>query len=326
MARTSSLSRAFLTAATLTALLTTIAAAEPLAVIAAVKGRVQIVGARSRAPQRAIFGRALERGDRVTVGPGGSATVFFDDGNLIELGEKSSVTIGGRVGSKTAAGQRTVPGDVYAQVSKFVTSGSRETGLVAMSSMRGGSTADDAAPLIMAPRKTALLDARPAFRWRGVAGAERYRVRVSAVDGAELWSREVTGTTLAYPADAPALEAVGGLRWQVEALAGSRILRDESSEFRVLPRAMTDSVRANVERLVAAAGGGDSPAARYLAGSYLFGLGLYHDASGHFARLVDLTPGSAAPHEALGSVYQEVGLMDLAAAEFQQALALTREP
>jgi hypothetical protein len=38
------------------------------------------------------------------------------------------------------------------------------------------------------------------------------------------------------------------------------------------------------------------------------------------------TPNFPAAHGADGIVYTKVGLMDLAAAEFQQALALTRDP
>jgi Flp pilus assembly protein TadD len=43
-----------------------------------------------------------------------------------------------------------------------------------------------------------------------------------------------------------------------------------------------------------------------------------------FTELSRLSPDSPAPHEALGNVYRTVGLMDLAAAEFQKALELTR--
>ena len=96
------------------------------------------------------------------------------------------------------------------------------------------------------------------------------------------------------------------------------------SEAPVL-QALAGSVRANVSRIEESAGGPDSAAARYLVGSYLAGLGLYQDAAENFGALCKLTPESPGPHEALGNVFTQVGLMDLAAAEFQQALALSRE-
>ena len=53
---------------------------------------------------------------------------------------------------------------------------------------------------------------------------------------------------------------------------------------------------------------------------------IYDDAARHFRALARLSPEAPAPHEALGKVYRDQGLMDMAAAEFQQALALTRQP
>lgn len=295
------------------------ATAEPLAVLAAVKGRVEVTPARGGPPGRASFGLALERGDKVTVPPGGSATVFFNDGNVIELAEKSAITIGGKAATRPRAG---LPGDVYANVAKFVTGGSRETGLVAMSSLRAGS---DPLPLLLAPRKTELLDPRPAFQWRAVEGATRYRVAVSGEAG-EIWNREVEGRSLDYPADADPLPAGTDYLWEVRALSDQGELRREESYFHLLAAGDAAEVRTALTRIGESAGGTRSPAALFLSGSYLSGRGLYRDASEQFQALQELSPQSPAPHEALGNVYRAVGLMDLAAAEYQKALELNRAP
>jgi hypothetical protein len=301
-----------------------LASADPVAVIAAVKGRVDVTSARGGPAQHATFGRPLERGDRLSVAAGGAATLFFNDGNVIELAEKSTLTVSGRVAGKPAAGPAAgLPGEVYASVSKFVAGGSRETGLVAGSPLRGG--AEAGAPMLIAPRNTAVLAAKPTFAWRAVEGATRYRVTVSSAEGGELWTREVSGLSIEWPADAAAI-AAGDHLWEVEALSDRGSLRKESSAFQALGAAAAASIRGNLDRIRETAGGADSPAARYLAGSYLSGLGLYQDATEQFGALCRLTPTSPAPHEALGTVYRKVGLMDLAAAEFQEALALTREP
>jgi hypothetical protein len=299
------------------------ASAEPLAILAAVKGRVEIASARGGPPVRAAFGRGLERGDRVIVPPGGAATVFFNDGNVIELAEKSAITIGGRAAGRPRAGAAPgLPGEVYANVTRFVTGGSRETGLVALSALRGVA---DSSPLLLEPRKTGLLDPRPAFRWRAVEGATRYRVAVSGEPG-ELWSREVGGTTLDYPSDAPPLAAGGDFLWEVRALGERGELRREESYVRVLATEDAATVRGSLARIDESAGGAAAPAALFLSGSYLSGRGLYRDAAAQFEALGRLSPDSPAPHEALGNVYRAVGLMDLAAAEYQRALTLTREP
>ncbi len=293
----------------LTLLLPSAALADPVAVIASVKGKVEVTSSHGGPAQRATFGRPLERGDRITIAPGGAATLFFNDGN-------------GKSGGATAQG---LPGEVYASVSKFVAGGSRETGLVALSELRSAPAEQDV-PFLVGPRKTALITDRPAFSWRAVPGATRYKVTVSSADQGEVWSREADGLSLTFPADAAALVAGGEYLWEVEAFSEMKSLRRESSVFQVLATPQAEAVRANLGRIRDSAGGDENAAAQFLAGSYLSGLGLFLDATEHFGALCRLTPTSPSPHEALGTVYTKVGLMDLAAAEFQQALALTREP
>jgi len=296
------------------------AGAEPLAVFASVRGRVEVTAA-GGPRQYATFGQALERGDRVAVPPGGAATLLFNDGNIVELGEKSTLTVGGRAASRAKPGGAPgVPGEVYASVTKFVSGGSRETGLVALSALRGEA---DGAPMLLEPRRSELLDGRPSFRWRAVEGATRYRLAVSGEPG-ELWSREIEGTTLDYPADAPALPPGGDFLWEVRALSDRGDLRREESFGHVVAEDEAQAVRGSLARIGASAGGPESPAARFLSGSYLFGRGLFRDAAVQFEALSRLSPASPTPHEALGNVYRAVGLMDLAAAEYQQALTLGR--
>lgn len=299
------------------------ASAEPLAIVAAVKGRVEVASAKGGAPVRAAFGRGLERGDRIVVPAGGAASIFFNDGNVIELAEKSTITIGGRAAGKArAAAAPGIPGEVYASVTKFVAGGSRETGLVALSSLRGEA---DSSPLLIEPRRTGLLDPRPRFRWRAMEGATRYLVTVSGEQG-ELWNREVRGTTLDYPSDAPSLAAGGDFLWEVRVFGERGESRREESYVRVLAAEDAAAVRAALARIADSAGGAGTPAARFLSGSYLSGRGLYGEAAAQFEALGLLSPDAPAPHEALGNVYRAVGLMDLAAAEYQQALTLSREP
>lgn len=293
------------------------AAADPFAILASVKGHVDVSG-KAAGPQHATFGHALERGDQVIVGPGGAATVYLSDGNVIDVGEKSTITIGGKAASKTPAGGE-LPGGVYSQVSKFVTSGSRATGLVAMSTMRGG---EESSPIIEEPRKTDVMSDRPAFRWRAVQGATHYRVSVSGDQG-DLWSHELTATTLEYPADAKPLARDGDYLWKVEAFGDQGPIRDESSVFHVIGTEAASTVQGDLRRIADSAGS-TTAAGYFLSGSYLSGLGLYGEALRQFSELSRLSPDSPAPHEALGNVYRTVGLMDLAAAEYQRALELTR--
>lgn len=302
------------------------APAGPVAVIASVHGHVDVTSARGGA-SAAVFGRPLERGDKVAVGKGGGATLFFGDGNVVTLAERSSITIGAAAGGapKSAA----LPADVYSHVSGFVTAGSRQTGLVTMADMRAES--DAGAPLLLAPRNCAILEDAPALRWRAVQGATRYRVHFGPADGAETWTREVPAAagaevSLAFPGDAARLEPGRDYEWEVEALDDKGTMRRESARMKALPPDAGAAVRENLGRIAASAGGEHTPAACFLAGSYLSGMGLHGDAAVRFRELVTLAPESPEAHEALGNLYLEIGLSDWAAAEFRQALALHREP
>ena len=134
------------------------------------------------------------------------------------------------------------------------------------------------------------------------------------------------GLTLAYPADAETLAAGSDYQWEVQALSDHGLLRREACSLEILTGPDAAAVRADLVRIRDSAGGSESPATHFLAGSYLVGHHLYDDAARHFEALTRLSPEASAPHEALGKVYRDQGLMDLAAAEFQRALTLTREP
>ena len=299
------------------------AASQPIAIVAALQGKVEVIPASGGPPQRATLGRSLERGDKVQVGAGGKASLFFRDGNLIEVGEKSAVTVGGRVSQQGRAVE--LSGEVFTGVStgtKFITGGSRQTGLVMLSPMRGAG--ESQVPLLISPRRTDLMVDRPVFTWRAVEGASRYRVTVSDSDG-ELWKREVERPSLPYPSDRPALKPGGDYLWEVVALSDRGALRNEDSMFHVLSAAAADTVRDHLKRIDQALGESRGDVARYLAGSYLLGRGLYCDAAERFEALCKMTPEAPGAHEALGNAYQAVGLADLAAAEFQRALTLSRE-
>ena len=299
------------------------ATADPVAFIVAIKGRVMVVSGKGGAGAKAALGRPLERGDKVQVSPGGSASLFFSDGNVIELGGGGSLTVGGRL---TAADKKRVgPGsevsaEVFSRVSKFITSEKKQSGLVALAPMRGGA---QVSPLILFPRRSATLTGAPEFRWRAVAGATRYRVTVTSSEG-ELWNREPRDTSLAYPEDARELAPDADYLLEVQALTETGALRREESTFHVMSEGEAAQVRDRLGSIQQAAGD-TSEAAHYLAGSYLVGRGLYADAARHFEALCRLEPEAAGPHEALSSVYRTVGLADLAQAELERARVLAAE-
>ena len=152
-----------------------------LAFIAELNGRVDIARQASKAQERGSLGLPLQSGDKVQVGSGGSATLLFNDGSLVALSEKSSITVGSQ--AKPAGQANPVMAGVFKSVSEGVVGGSRETGLVALAPVRAGAAR---AEMILAPRQTEILEARPTFRWRPLAKATRYRVTITG-DAGKLW-------------------------------------------------------------------------------------------------------------------------------------------
>jgi len=288
----------------------------PVAFIAEVSGRVDVARAGSKHAERGTIGLALGRGDKVEVAEGGAATVLFSDGNLLELSGNSSITVGVQAKRKRGAEADPLMAEVFKSVSEGVVGGSREAGLVALAPVRGSVAPNE---IILAPRQTEILDARPVFRWRAVAGADRYRVVVSG-EGGELWQAESGDTSYGYPDDAPPLPRGASLLWRMQASSDRGPLQGEENGFRIKPAEESAAIRDQLERIEKGAGS----AGPFLAGVYLSSQGLFLDAIARLEAVCRSRPGEPGPHEVLGQFYRTVGLMDQAAAQLQAALTLSR--
>jgi len=295
---------------------------DPIALLIGLKGKVEVLPSGTKQTERAALGRGLMKGDRVNVAPGASATLFFNDGNVIELSEKSSIAVNGRPSKKAGVSSAAISADIFKSASRPIAAGSRETGLVALAPMRGSG---DEEPIIRSPRRTDLLSDRPTLAWRAVDGATRYRITVSGDDG-ELWRRETNSTALPYPKEAQSLPRGVEMLWEIEALSDAGSLRQDATTIRVITTDDANHVNAQVASILETTGGDQQAASRYLAGSYLAGRGLYADAERQFQALSTMDPNAPGPHQALGGVYDAIGLKALATAEQKKAQALSREP
>jgi hypothetical protein len=140
--------------------------------------------------------------------------------------------------------------------------------------------------VVVSPVATATTDARPTFRWHGLAGARRYRVRI--VDDALAPVAESGVLTAVSWRPASALPRGRVLLWQVEAETadGTR-----TTPAPPLPEArffvLTAADAARVRDAIAAAGGSDLVAAIVAAEA-----GLYDEADAALARLAAANPTS----------------------------------
>lgn len=80
---------------------------------------------------------------------------------------------------------------------------------------------------------SALLDARPTFRWERREGATAYRFRLRDAAGVVRWEAAASGAELAYPQDRPPLEAAR-YTWEAAALLSDVGTRVANGRFSVL--------------------------------------------------------------------------------------------
>jgi len=213
--------------------------------------------------------------------------------------------------------------------------------------------------MILAPRRTRVLDGYPVLRWTAVPGVSAYKVSVLKSSG-DTWEypTAVTTTNLSYPPDAPPLvpgidykliveagghsseeEGMPGLGFSVLTTDELRQVQDTQQQIRhlALPQTSTGVLLAYLyagQELNAAAIDQltvllqtipTPPVAQLLADLYLK-IGLSSQAEDSYLQAVDLskkaqdTEGQAIAHRALGRIYEARGNATAARQELQLAL------
>lgn len=175
--------------------------------------------------------------------------------------------------------------------------------------------------LLLAPRKTMLLDPRPTLRWQPADGVTTYQVAVTR-GGETIWSSEVNGkTTITYPADAPPLEP--GRFYEVVITAGELSSRAEGEEdlaFTLLAPEQAAAVREAEQRIRDLAL--DELATGLLIANLCARHSLYAEAIEQLEGLPEaVRTQSPVVARLLGDWYVATGLNALAVGSYQQALA-----
>ena len=158
------------------------------------------------------------------------------------------------------------------------------------------------------------------FEWTGPPRPD-YSIRVLDPQGPVWEQAGVPRRPLPYPASAPALAPGGRYRWTLEAPGQPA----QEAGFDVLAEADAARIRAALADL-ASSGEAGSPSTLVRAGLF-FREGLYADARRELMAAIAQDPDEPTLRQLLGYVYDRVGLVDLAAQEFDEAEFLaTRKP
>jgi hypothetical protein len=113
--------------------------------------------------------------------------------------------------SPSPQGQQAHPRRVLAKLDGF----DLAPGKASANQIGGASRGAGPKLVLYAPHKAKIYTLRPAFSWRGEPSAG-YKFHIQDVTGAFSWERDVTGTSIAYPSDAPPLEPGVTYLWRVD--------------------------------------------------------------------------------------------------------------
>jgi len=259
--------------------------------------------------------QALRPGDQVRVTGDGRATLAFTGGGAQSVTAANSPftvqAVRGETGADRAKG-------LVAGVTQFLL-GQPKPPTYQTLSVRAGSPP----PRILAPRDTRLLPGPVTFEWAGPPRPD-YAVHLTGPQGVVWEQSGIPRRPLPYPAAAPPLAPGTRYSWTLE-IPGQA---SQQADFQVVPAADATRIRAELADLDATAPGGDggSPLAIMRAG-LLYREGLYAEARRELMAAIVQDPDEPTLRQLLGYVYDRVGLIDLAAQEFDEADFLTsRKP
>lgn len=292
----------------------------PVAVLSDVHGSVSLRKAQRSETMKAVFGMQLEQGDQISTHKEARATVLFSNGNLINLGANSNMTISG---SSTGGDARNVGAGLAGNFSNLAMRQDSRGEVGILIDLRSDETAQLIIPLT--PCNTRICDTRPTISWESTRPADEYVVRLYSSQGL-VWEVRTKENKLKFPSDKEPLEYGASYFWNVEGEDLIHTFRSLNQKFTILEEKDIQNMKLEEERIrTLFAEDPENSSCHSLLGTYYSNLGLYEDAIREFELVRDANPEATLPHEILGSLYSDVGKKDLAIAELQKALALEKE-
>jgi hypothetical protein len=281
----------------------------PTAVLTSCKGPVTIVRA-GGVSNAATFGAALADGDEVKTGADAQADIMFASGNWVQVGANSSMKIKGQPASSKQKEQS------FEVVQNFLKLKSTE-GTSSISGLRSGERSNDL--VAVSPCQTKVRDTRPTFTWTADDPSLEFNVVVYDENGVQ-WQTNVSGvSSVAYPADAPALEPGVSYSWTIETADPmvSPPLRTSASFFEIV----ADEDVATLDTELAAIDAKKPSATSYhlMRASLFFDRGLVADAITETEAAVAADPSNPSLHAILGRLYANTGRTAEAMAEMEKS-------
>ena len=291
-----------------------------LAVISDVRGTVLVNIAGDDEPMKAVFGTQLFQGDQLETGKKANVTMLFSNGNLINLGGNSNITISG---NQSGSPSRNIGSGMAGNFSDLAMRQDNKGEMGVLMDLRSDETSQLILPL--SPCNTMILNNTPSMKWVSKKPADEYVVRLYNGQGL-VWEKRCSATSLEFPKDEAPLEYGASYFWNVEGEDLIHSFRSLNQKFTILPESKIKEILMEEQNLLEVfKDDPESSSLHSLLGSYYAKSGLLEDAITEFEIVRDANPDATLPHEILGELYSDVGKKDLAIAELQKALILEKE-
>ena len=250
-------------------------------------------------------GDALRDGDKLTVAPGGAATVFFRPSGPVAVltGPADARILAGKLDTTAAVAVREVkvPAGAAAGLDRDVKA--QQIG----GTVFRPAVLDEPPPAVHPAVDRAMLDDTPDFSWPAASGATGYRLELYQVASGgtrRVWTADPSGPTLAYPADKKPLPRGRVYSWRVTTKDGAELVVPDK-RFVVL-----DAAQAAAAAGLAALERGSDPNDWLLAATAYSGLSLTDEPIRVLRKLAAVRPGSALVCNMLAEHLKAAGLTD----------------
>lgn len=221
-------------------------AAQPVGLLTAVKGTVQIQREGKPAPFTARPAELLLAGDRVITGNASSTAFIFCPGKRAGQIDAAAEVLFDAAAIKTVrggiSGGRAING---CQVPAALITASDTSQQAGLTHFRGSSL------VLVSPSRTNVANRHPVFRWMPVDGAKSYEVKLLNRDERVIWSSTVTASRTEYPGNAEDLQWGSRYFWRVAARDGDDVVAEAGSWFKLLQSIEADGVNSEVAQLAA---------------------------------------------------------------------------
>ena len=154
--------------------------------------------------------------------------------------------------------------------------------------------------VLYAPHKGQIYTLQPSFWWSGDPHAT-YKFHLQALQGTLSWDRQVTGTSMTYPADAPKLKPGKTYLWRVESQSSLFGPPAPSAILVVLPEADRAQIKTEESKIT-----GSDEQAGIARAKVLYNHKLWYDTLMAYNRLIAKHPNDAALLKLRDNLYEQL--------------------